>query len=337
MKKHTLCMTVMLVLLLTFGLAGCGEGAGDDITIVAVTGITGVPTAALVGRGLTLSGTVEPAAATNKTIVWSGSGVSNGVLTAASAGSYTVTASIANGVSSSTPYTLSFIITAYDAGTSGTNPFGTDATPFIWVMDDTGGQVYVIIEDDEWEATAEGTLFNSGTYSRIEGTKAGQWTVGGGTYTGNTGLAIIRDDGKMLVANFANQYSDMNGTFTKLETATNLTLEGTWKTDEPFDSQYVKIIGNSGGFTEYISSDGSTWRDMVKGTYPTTGTTNPAICTIDEVNTNEFTGQPGTNWVPWNELSSAVKNNINGGSRLFTVIIYDDRCETYGITLAKQP
>jgi hypothetical protein len=334
MKNNRFFIVGMLAVLLTFGLmlAGCDNPAGG--TFVAVTDITGVPTIAIVGNGLTLSGTIEPPGATNKTIVWSGTGVNNGVLTATSAGDYTVTATIVNGASESAPYTKNFSIKAYNAGSdSGTNPFGTNATPFIWAMDDRGGEVYAILKDSTWEAMAEGSLYNSGTYTRIGG-KAVQWTVGAGGHAGDTGLAIIGDNGKLLVANFADQYSDMNGTFTKLDTS--LTSEGTWVSSAPYDGRYVKIVAASGNFTEFLSPNGtSNWAEVVKGTYSTTaGTTNPAACTITQVNTGVFTGGADT-WVAWNALSQAYKNNV-GGYQTFTVIIYANKFETQGLTFQKQ-
>jgi hypothetical protein len=215
MKQGKLFVLGIFAAALTFGLisTGCDNGTTSG-TFVAVTGITDVPTAAIVNTPLSLSGTVEPSNAANKTIVWSGNGVNNGVLTATSAGTHTVTATIANGASESSPYTQNFSITAYDAGSGGgSNPFG-NTTPFIWVMDNTGGSVWVTITDNSWAATVDGTAYNSGTYSRI-GRTAAQWTVTGGSSTGNTGLAVI-ESGTMIVANFTNEYSQMNGTFTKL-------------------------------------------------------------------------------------------------------------------------
>jgi len=53
------------------GGGGTGTGTGSGATsFVAVTGITGVPTAATVGTPLTLSGTVAPGNATNSAITW---------------------------------------------------------------------------------------------------------------------------------------------------------------------------------------------------------------------------------------------------------------------------
>jgi hypothetical protein len=86
---------------------------------VAVTGITGVPETVTVGVPLTLSGTVKPSNATNKTITWSvktgNAGIANdNKLTATAAGTVTVTATISNG-SISGNYTKDFDITIIPA------------------------------------------------------------------------------------------------------------------------------------------------------------------------------------------------------------------------------
>ena len=176
----------MAALALAFGLVctACDTGTNGG-GFVAVTGTTGVPTAAIKDKELTLSGTVEPSNATNRTIVWTSSDVtiSGGVFTATSAGDITVTAAIANGSSESGAYTRDFTITVYDAGTSTGNPFGDNTTPFYWAMDDTGGRVYVFVRENEWEALYEGETYNSGEYTRISGTKAALWTVSEGSYT----------------------------------------------------------------------------------------------------------------------------------------------------------
>jgi len=83
---------------------------------LAVTGITGVPASGTVGT-LTLTGTVEPANATNRTIVWSlqnagttGATVSGNTLTTTAAGTATVRATITNGTAAGTDYTKDFPI-----------------------------------------------------------------------------------------------------------------------------------------------------------------------------------------------------------------------------------
>jgi hypothetical protein len=113
----------MLVMLLTFAVvfAGCDPDGG--YTLVAVTDITGGPATAAVGMPLTLAGTVAPANATNKTIVWSvkdagttGAAITGSSLTATAAGTAIVTATIvtatiANGAAEGTPFTKDSAIT----------------------------------------------------------------------------------------------------------------------------------------------------------------------------------------------------------------------------------
>ncbi len=88
---------------------------------IAVTNITGVPGTATAGVDLTLTGTVEPANATNQTIVWSvqsagatGATVNGNTLSAAAAGAVTVRATITNGLTESSDYTQDFGITVSD-------------------------------------------------------------------------------------------------------------------------------------------------------------------------------------------------------------------------------
>ena len=79
-------------------------------SFVPVTGIVGVPKEAKVDEPLQLTGTVEPTGATNKTIVWSGTGVENGVLTATERGAVEVLATIVDGKGVGDNYTETFEI-----------------------------------------------------------------------------------------------------------------------------------------------------------------------------------------------------------------------------------
>jgi hypothetical protein len=92
---------------------------------VAVTGISGIPTTGTVGTVVVLNGTVTPATATNKTVVWSvtipGAGVTaiNGTsFTPAAAGTLTLTATIADGAAAGVPYTQDFPISVSAAAPS---------------------------------------------------------------------------------------------------------------------------------------------------------------------------------------------------------------------------
>jgi hypothetical protein len=150
---------------------------------VAATGITGVPSGALIGTPLALSGTVAPDNATNKTIAWSvksagitGAAISGNTLTATTAGSVTVTATITNGKTATTPYTQDFAITI--TGGSGDND-----------------PLYII--------TGSGTPFTA--------SKAGT-TVGTANQTIQNTINAIRTDasGKNPVIQFGNNGNELN-------------------------------------------------------------------------------------------------------------------------------
>lgn len=100
--------------------------AATDLTAAAapafvpVTGITGVPAVAVVGTDLPLFGTVAPENATNQAIEWSvrnagitGASITGNTLSTVSAGTVTVTASIAGGASADMAYTQDFDITVH--------------------------------------------------------------------------------------------------------------------------------------------------------------------------------------------------------------------------------
>jgi len=101
------------------------SGSGSGGTFVAVTDITGVPDSAVAGTDLILSGTVIPTNATNKTVSWSvkdpgatGATITNGKLATTSAGTAIITATIANGSASGTPFMKDFSITVSASGTT---------------------------------------------------------------------------------------------------------------------------------------------------------------------------------------------------------------------------
>jgi hypothetical protein len=90
----------------------------DEAPFVPVAAITGVPTRATAGTLLTLTGTVAPSNATNKTIVWSvksaggtGAAITGNTFKATAAGVATITATVANGAAENTDYTQDFNIT----------------------------------------------------------------------------------------------------------------------------------------------------------------------------------------------------------------------------------
>ncbi|MCL2003411.1 MAG: S-layer homology domain-containing protein [Oscillospiraceae bacterium] len=89
-----------------------------NATFITVTGITGLPSEAVAGIPLTLSGTVNPDAAQYTSIVWNvvnardtGAVINGNLLAARSPGIVTVQASIINGLALGSNYTQSFDIT----------------------------------------------------------------------------------------------------------------------------------------------------------------------------------------------------------------------------------
>jgi formylglycine-generating enzyme required for sulfatase activity len=121
-RKHGQFVVFAVCLLAAAGIfsAGCDNPAGNGAPFVAVTGITGVPTAGTIGADLPLSGTVTPENATNKTIVWSvksagttGAAITGNTLSSTGAGTVVVTATIADGLGAGTPWTQDFSITVY--------------------------------------------------------------------------------------------------------------------------------------------------------------------------------------------------------------------------------
>ncbi|MDR2910054.1 MAG: Ig-like domain-containing protein [Bacteroidales bacterium] len=97
---------------------GYGTVSMADPAFVPVTNITVIPSAATGGTSLTLTGTVVPANATNKAIAWSvkdagttGATISGSILSATTAGTATITATVVNGVSAGINYTQDFTIT----------------------------------------------------------------------------------------------------------------------------------------------------------------------------------------------------------------------------------
>jgi hypothetical protein len=152
---------------------------------VPVNNISGVPGTAVVGTLRTLTGTVEPANATNQTIVWTVTGaaiVDGNKLQTTAVGTVKVTALITNGLTASSPYTQDFDITvsltesAFVAvsnigGVPGTAAAGTlltltgtvepsDATnqTIVWTVKSQGTTGAAIVDGNKLQTTAGGTV-----------------------------------------------------------------------------------------------------------------------------------------------------------------------------------
>jgi hypothetical protein len=232
MQKYTFCMTGMLAFLLTFGsmLMGCDTSTGGT-GFVPVTDISNIPQIALQGIELELNGVVLPSNATNQAIIWSGDDVTNGNFTGTTTGNHTVTATIANGTSESSPYTKTFTITVYDnnatanqialaqgswtkasstgaTGLEGTDTFTVSKSSWTLTNDTIGNAVYakgIVIQADgtNYIAQINATLRSDGQLHP--------------DYFYDTGTYIFTDtNSKVTMTSNNPSYMDpMSGTWTK--------------------------------------------------------------------------------------------------------------------------
>jgi Synergist-CTERM protein sorting domain-containing protein len=171
-----------------------------NAAFVAVTSITDVPTSATVGTPLTLTGTVNPSNATNRTITWSvqnagttGATISGNTLNTTSTGIVTVVATIVNGTASGN-YTQDFTITVNAAfvavtnitdvpasATAGTplaltgtvNPSNATNRTIIWSVQNAG-TTGATISGNTLNTTAAGTVTVVATI--VNGTASGNYT-----------------------------------------------------------------------------------------------------------------------------------------------------------------
>jgi endo-1,4-beta-xylanase len=195
MRRGIVNKTVVLFTmlgLLAFG--GCESlTGGDDDDFVAVTNISGVSDKGTVGTALNLTGTVEPANATNKTIAWSvqaegtnaaGAAITGNTLTATGTGTVVATASIANGAAPGTAYTRDFTITI------------TATLPFVAVTDIIGvpeeGTVGTALNLTGTVEPANATNKTIAWSVKAEGTNAAGAAITGNTLTATgTGTVVV--------------------------------------------------------------------------------------------------------------------------------------------------
>ena len=175
---NTLTTTAAGTVVITATIAG-GLSNGDytqDFTIIipiiSVTSITGIPSTVEIGE-YTLNGAIAPSNATNQNIVWSvkdagttGATIDGNTLTTTAAGTVTVTAAIANGVSDTTNYTHDFEITVTTTFVEVTGISGIPATVQVGehVLNGTVAPPDASNQNIEWSVKDAGT-----TYATISG------------------------------------------------------------------------------------------------------------------------------------------------------------------------
>jgi hypothetical protein len=251
---------------------------------VAVTNITGVPTAATIGTALALSGTVEPSNATKKTISWSvkdagttGATINGDIFRSTSAGTARITATIANGKATGTAYTQEFTITVTKSITAVTNISGvqTSATvgkpltltgtvniyatnkTIVWSVRDPGS-TGATISGSTFTATAAGTAVVTATIA--DGKAVGEpyvqdfeITVSMVAVTNISGLPSTAKTGTPLT---------LTGTVTP-STATNKTI--TWSVKSA-EATGASVVGNT--FTATAAGTAVVTASIANGTAP---------------------------------------------------------------------
>ena len=182
------------------------SGPGD-MPFVPVTGITGVPTTAIAGTPIPLSGTVAPANATNSTIVWTvrtqgttgATIIGDSVLHATGAGMATVRATIVNGANTTTDFVQDFTITVNAAFVPVT---GITSVPTAAIAGTPLALSGTVAPANATNSTIAWTVQNQGTTGA---------TISGGTlHTTNTGTAMVR----ATIANGAGATTDFTQDFT---------------------------------------------------------------------------------------------------------------------------
>ena len=128
---------------------------------IPVGNITGIPTTAIAGTPLTLTGAIFPGNATFQSIVWSvqtagttgatispAGGSGEWIFTATSTGTATIRATIANGTAVGTPYTKDFTITVASNNFCGGN--GTSGNPYLICTADELAQLATLVNAGNW-------------------------------------------------------------------------------------------------------------------------------------------------------------------------------------------
>ena len=252
---------------------------------VAVTSITGVPLTATVGISRSLTGTVNPSNATNKTIVWSvqsagttGAVITGGALNATSEGTVTVRATIANGTAAGTPYTQDFNITV-----------GLPATFF---------SVENIINVPAAAMAGEQRIL---TGTVVPFTATNQTIVWSVASAGTTGASVT---GNILS-------TTASGTVTVTASVTDGTAVGT-----PYTKNFTVTVSASGSFAAVESITGVPAMATGGVPLPLTGTVVPSYATNKTIEWSVF-GSGGTGAV----ITNGILNVTGSGTLSVRAVI----------------
>jgi len=170
---------------------------------IPVTNITGAPTTAIARTPLQLTGTVNPANATNRTITWSvvtagttGASISGNTLTTTAAGSVTIMATVVGGTAPNVNYTQSFTVMVAAGHIPVTNITGVPTTAIAgrpialagWPTSTTVNPANATNREITWSVASAGTtgasISGNTLYTTAEGTVTITATIANGTAPG---------------------------------------------------------------------------------------------------------------------------------------------------------
>ena len=264
---------------ITNGLTASSNYTQDfNITIntafVPITSITGVPTAANAGTPLTLTGTVNPGDATQKTIVWSlvsagttGAAISGNTFNAAAGGTATVRATVAGGGTGKADYTQNFSITVtfipVTSITGGPPASAITGTPL--TLTGTVNPANATNRTISWSVTNAGTtgatISGGNTFNT---TAAGTVTVRATVTNGQTATTNYTQDYSITVSLPYVAVSDITGVPTAANAGTPLALTGTVAPSNATNKTIVWSVQNAGTTGATIS--GNTLNTTAGGT-----------------------------------------------------------------------
>jgi endo-1,4-beta-xylanase len=290
---------------------------------VAVTGISGVPTSGTAGNPLTLTGTVAPDNATNKTIAWTvksagntGATISGSTLTATAAGSVTVTATIANGKTASTPYTQDFSITIQAGGVAPGGTYVITGSGTSFTATNSGatigsGAIQDVIDAIKTHAAGANSTIQFGKDNVLDiGTSRAYFNNSGGTW------GAVKLTGKITgaVQNSPNRYN--TGT---IYIGDSISISST--ADISNSTEYGVAIYNHSdelSITGGTVSGASSYAVVNTGTLSITGgtvsvTSGSAVANLGTVNITGGTVKATSGWAVYHQ-SNDFNATISGGT-----------------------
>ena len=233
-------------------------------TFIAVTGITGVPTSATVGTSLTLSGTVSPSNATNKTIDWSvvsgPATVSGNTLNPTGVGTVSLLATVVNGTAQDTNYTQNFSVTISGSGNnfvavSGITGVPVSATVGIpLTLNGTVSPSNATNKDISWTVSNAGTTGANISGNTLNTTGAGSVTITATVANGIAEGTAYTQNFNITVNTTFVAVSNITGVPTSATAGTPLTLNGIVTPSNATNQTIVWSVSNAGTTGASITS-----------------------------------------------------------------------------------